>query len=291
MTVHVFGSINIDHVYRLPRFPGRGETLADTGYASGLGGKGANQALAARAAGAEVRMIGAVGTDGAWAEAHLAEAGIETSAILRPDAATGHAVIYVTPEAENQIVIHGGANLALTEAQIGAALEAARPGDWWLCQNETNLVAKAAARARAAGLKIAYAAAPFEAETAARMMPLVDLLAVNAAEATQLAVATGQSEGDLDVPALLVTRGAEGAVLYQDGTRLEAPAHRVEAVDTTGAGDTFLGTFVAGLDLGREDAEALTWAAAAAALQVTRPGAGNAIPSRAEVASFLEAQP
>ncbi|MEM0923704.1 MAG: ribokinase [Pseudomonadota bacterium] len=289
--IHVFGSINIDHVHQVPHFPAAGETLADTGYAMGLGGKGANQALAANAAGAEVRMIGAVGEDGAWVMAHLAEAGIETAAILTPGPATGHAVICVTPEAENQIVIHGGANQALTTEQIAAALEHAAPGDWWLCQNETNLVAEAAAMARAAGLRVAYAAAPFVAETALSMLSLVDLIAVNEAEAEALSQTTGHDLVALPVAQLLVTRGAQGAELYRSGSRVSVPALSVEPVDTTGAGDTFLGSFLAALDLGQSERDALRWAAAAAALQVTRPGAADAIPTQAEVDRFLERDP
>ncbi|MEM8698557.1 MAG: PfkB family carbohydrate kinase, partial [Pseudomonadota bacterium] len=257
----------------------------------GLGGKGANQALAAHAAGAEVRMIGAVGEDGAWAAAHLAEAGIETAAILTPGPATGHAVIYVTPEGENQIIIHGGANQALTTDQIAAALEHAAPGDWWLCQNETNLVAEAAAMARAAGLRVAYAAAPFVAETALSMLSLVDLIAVNEAEAEALSQTTGHDLVALPVAQLLVTRGAQGAELYRSGSRVSVPALPVEPVDTTGAGDTFLGSFLAALDLGHSERDALRWAAAAAALQVTRPGAADAIPTQAEVERFLEEVP
>ena len=287
MTIYSFGSINIDHIHTVPHFPQPGETLSDTGYAVGLGGKGCNQSLAASAAGARVRHIGAVGADGLWARQQMADAGVDIAAVSECPEATGHAVIYVTPDAENQIVIHGGANRAFTAQAIETALAGAGQGDWFLCQNETNMVAEAAAMARARGLRVAYAAAPFDAETAAAMLPLTDLLAVNALEAEALARQVGCQPAALPVPSLLITRGAEGAVWLRDGARTEMPAFEVLAVDTTGAGDTFLGTFLAGLDLGLTDEIALRRAAAAAALQVTRTGAGTAIPTAAELDRFL----
>jgi len=167
MTIFNLGSINIDHVYRVAHLPGPGETVSDIGFASGLGGKGVNQSLAAAAAGARVHHIGAVGADGGWIVERLRAVGIDVSDLATVAAATGHAVVCVDANAENQIVIHGGANRALTVEQIDRALARARPGDWFLAQNETNLIAEGFARARALGLKTAYAAAPFEAAAAA----------------------------------------------------------------------------------------------------------------------------
>ncbi|MEM9097085.1 MAG: PfkB family carbohydrate kinase [Pseudomonadota bacterium] len=288
MTIFCYGSINIDHVHRVPHFPAPGETLADLGYQCHLGGKGANQALAAAASGAEVRMIGAVGADGGWARERMAASGIDVSGVQDSQSATGHAVIYVTPDAENQIVLHGGANQGLTAEMVETALQAAKPGDWWLCQNETNRVAEAAKAARASGLRVAYAAAPFQAEDAVAVLPYADLVAVNAGEAAALAAHLGQSIETLPIAMLLVTDGSAGARLLHNGTETSVPAFAVNAVDTTGAGDTFLGTLLAGLDLGHPPDTALTRAAAAAALQVTRPGAGDAIPTIDEVDAFLK---
>lgn len=288
MTIHNLGSINIDHVHQVAHLPGAGETVADTGYARGVGGKGVNQSLAAAAAGAEVCHIGAVGADEGWIVERLAAAGIDVTAIATVEAATGHAVICVDAEAENQIVIHGGANRVLMRDQVEAAIARARPGDWFLAQNETNMVADGLAMARAAGLSTAYAAAPFDARAAAEVLDVVDLIAVNAIEAAQLAAHLGTDT--VPVPELLVTLGAGGARLSAGGSVVEAPAFAVEAVDTTGAGDCFLGWFLAMRDRGAAPQPALRHAAAAAALQVTRPGAGEAIPSAAEVAGFLEAQ-
>jgi len=187
MAIHNLGSINIDHVHRVAHLPRAGETVADVGYARGIGGKGVNQSLAAAAACARLHHIGAVGDDGGWIVDRLAEAGVDVAAIATVSAAIGHAVICVDAKGKNQIVIHGGANRALTRAQIAAALARARPGDWFLAQNETNLVAESLAMAKAAGLRTAYAAAPFDAGAAAEVLGVVDLIAVNAVEAAQLA--------------------------------------------------------------------------------------------------------
>jgi ribokinase len=287
MTIFNLGSINIDHVYRVAHLPGPGETVSDLGYAQGLGGKGVNQSLAAAAAGARVHHIGAVGADGAWIVERLAAAGIDVGDLATVAAATGHAVVCVDAKAENQIVIHGGANRALTCAQIDRALARARPGDWFLAQNETNLIAEGFARAQALGLKTAYAAAPFEAAAAAGLIGSVDLLAVNEVEAAQLAAHLGRTVEELPVPELLVTLGARGARYRAGDTVCEVAAFPVTPVDTTGAGDTFLGAFLAARDGGAEPEAALRQAAAAAALQVTRPGAADAIPAGTEVAAFL----
>jgi len=287
MTIFNLGSINIDHVYRVAHLPGPGETVSDLGYAQGLGGKGVNQSLAAAAAGARVHHIGAVGADGAWIVERLAAAGVDVADLATVAAATGHAVVCVDAGGENQIVIHGGANRALTMEQIDRALARARPGDWFLAQNETNLIAEGFARAQALGLKTAYAAAPFEAATAAGLIGSVDLLAVNEVEAGQLAAHLGTAVDTLPVPELLVTLGARGARYRARETVCEVAAFPVTPVDTTGAGDTFLGSFLAARDGGAEPKAALRQAAAAAALQVTRPGAADAIAAADEVAAFL----
>jgi ribokinase len=285
------GSVNIDHVHRVAALPGPGETVVDTGYARGLGGKGANQSLAARLAGAEVRHAGAIGADGAWCRDRLAAAGIGVEDLTTVEAATGvmtgHAVILVDDRGENLIVVHGGANRALSEAAIERAVGRARAGDWLLLQNETNLVVAAAQAGRAAGLRVAYAAAPFDPAATAAVMPLVDLLAVNAVEAAQLAGHLGRAPERFGAPVLLITEGAEGARCWTAAGEMRQEAFAVEPVDTTGAGDTFLGYFLAGLDRGRPVAEAMRLAAAAAAIQVTRPGAAEAIPTAAEVDAFL----
>jgi ribokinase len=284
------GSVNIDHVHRVSALPGPGETVLDRGYARGLGGKGANQSLAARLAGAEVRHAGAISADGEWCRARLAAAGIDVADLATVEAATGHAVILVDDAGENLIVVHGGANRALSAALVERAIGRAAAGDWLLLQNETNLVVEAARAGRAAGLRVAYAAAPFDPAATAEVVPHVDLLAVNALEAAQLARHLGTAPETFGAPVLLITEGARGARCWTAAGEIRQAAFAVEPVDTTGAGDTFLGYFLAGLDAGLAVAEALRRAAAAAAIQVTRPGAAEAIPRADEVDAFLAAR-
>lgn len=288
MTIFNLGSINIDHVYRLPALPRAGETLHASSYAQGLGGKGANQSVAAARAGARVVHLGAMGAGDDWVLDRLDAAGVQTGAIARlADTATGHAIILVDAAAENSIVLHGGANLALPPDLPQRAGFAA--GDLLLMQNETSLQAETARLARAAGARVIYSAAPFQIKALRAVLPLVSILAVNEIEARDTFAAFGE---DLPVEALLITRGSEGAE-FRDlpaGQVWHQPAFKVQAVDTTGAGDCFAGWFAAGLDRGEDPPTALRHAAAAAAIQVTRKGAGDAMPDRAEVLEFLKAQ-
>ncbi len=283
--IYNLGSINTDHIYRLSHLPRPGETLAADSYVRILGGKGANQSVAVARAGASVRHIGAVGPDGDWLVAALAGHGVDVTHVARSAAPSGHAVIHVDAAGENAIVIWPGANRALHPADVAAALDGATPGDWLLMQNETSLQVETAQLARDRGMRIACSAAPFEPDAVRAVLPYVTLLILNAVEADQLRPSLGR----IDVPQLLVTHGAQGAE-WHDLIRSEhvtVPAFSVNAVDTTGAGDCFAGYAVAGLSQGMNPQAALTRAAAAAALQVTRPGAAEAIPGLSEVLAFL----
>ncbi len=290
MPIYNLGSINVDHVYRLAALPRAGETLASQGYSLGLGGKGANQSVAAALAGADIGHLGAMGTGDDWVLQRLAGAGVGTGSIARLDGvATGHAIILVDAQGENSIILHGGANHALPEHIVTSALAAIGRGDILMLQNETNLQPQAAARARAAGARVIYSAAPFDIEALRAVLPHISILAVNEVEARDTFAAFGEA---LPIEGMLITRGAEGAEYrdLQTGRTWHQPAFKVRAVDTTGAGDCFAGWFAAGLSRGEEIAEALRNAAAAAALQVTRKGAGDAMPARAEVMEFVKDQ-
>lgn len=284
-----FGSINIDHVYSVPHMPAPGETLSATDYNKFLGGKGVNQSVAAHKAGAEILHAGAVGDDGAWALERIVDLGLRTDAISESAQATGNAVIYVDNAGENQIVILGGANLSLTLENVCDAIEFhSAPGDWVILQNETNLIQEIAVYARDTGRKIAYSAAPFIEKDAVPMIELIDLLAVNEGEAAALSKALGKPLKEVGLSGLLITKGADGAALFLDGVEFSQAAFPVNPVDTTGAGDTFVGSLVARLDLKDDPEAALRYAAAASALQVTRPGAASAIPEHSEVIEFLK---
>jgi ribokinase len=279
------GSINLDNFYQLPHLPGAGETIAATDYRQGLGGKGANMSVAAARAAARVMHIGAVGADGIWARDRLLEYGVEVQHIAKVSAATGHANINVDASGENNIVLFPGANIQITEQMIGAALTEASPGHWLLMQNETCGQIYAAQTARTLGLKVAYAAAPFDADAVAAVLDDLDLLVLNAVEAAQLRDATGLELADLPVADVVVTLGGEGCKWVSNThNRAETyPAYPVQAVDTTGAGDTFTGYLIAGLDRGLPMSDAIDLAMRAGALMVMRHGTADVIPDLKDI--------
>lgn len=286
MTIYCYGSINIDHIYTLPHRLAPGETLAATGYHAELGGKGANQSVAAARAGATVRHIGAVGAGGA--ETHLAAFGVDVSGVQVVEAATGHAIILLEPDAENSIIIHPGANRALDLQTAKAALDGAEIGDLLLIQNEVAYVAEMAEHAMGLGMEVVYSAAPFEADAAKAVLPFTNTLVVNAVEAAQLQDSLGLAFEDLPVETVIVTKGADGASWHARGTPdIHAPAMAAQVVDTTGAGDCFTGALAAALDGAMSPQDAMRFAAAAAGLQVARMGTAGAMPTRAEIDAAL----
>lgn len=288
MTLVNVGSINIDRTYRVDHIPAPGETISAFVLDEGLGGKGANQSIAAARAGAKVRHVGAIGPDGGWTAGRLAEEGIEVGHILTLEKPTGHAVIALDRRGENAIIVHPGANGAVPASLVEEGLEGVGPGDRLVLQNEINANLAAAELARERGMEIIYSAAPFVAEDAARMLPLVDVIVMNEIEAGQLAVHLGLSVETLPVKAALITRGAKGAVWIEGSRKIEVPAFPVEQViDTTGAGDCFTGWFAGARERGASVEEALREAAAAAAIKVTRKGASAGIPFREEVEALL----
>ncbi|WP_424941398.1 ribokinase [Aliiroseovarius sp. S253] len=288
MTIFNLGSINIDNFYRVTHMPAPGETLTAHDYKVGLGGKGANQSVAAARAGSNVVHIGAVGPEGQWCLDTLKGAGVDINHVKQLGTATGHANIVVDARGENQIILYTGANTSLKVDQIDAALARAKPGDALILQNETNLTVEAAKVARARGMRVIYSAAPFVTEDAKQMLPHADMLVLNAVEAQQLTAALGVSIADLNLPVVVITKGADGAVWLEDGIEtVQTPAFPVTTVDTTGAGDCFIGYVAAGLDQGMPPERAMQLGAAASAIKVTRFGTADAIPLRSEVDRYL----
>lgn len=286
MAIWNLGSINADFVYSVPHIPAPGETLSSTKRQVFLGGKGTNMSVAAARAAAHVHHIGAVGHDGRWAVERLLEYGVDTRNIAVLDTETAQAIIMVDPQGENAIVLHPGANAEIPQVALQAAMAEAETGDWLVIQNETNLQRTAAELGKKLGLQVAYAAAPFDAERVQAVLPHLDFLILNAVEAEQLESATGQAPADLPVRDVIVTLGSNGADWYGPGGKEHFPAIKVEPVDTTGAGDTFTGYVLAGLDRGMPMAQAIQQATIAGALMVTRHGTADVIPDLSEVQSF-----
>ena len=282
------GSLNLDYVYAVPHFVEAGETLLSSRRDVFAGGKGLNQTVAAARAGAEVCHGGAVGADGDMLLDLLRDAGADVSAVARVDVPTGHAVIQVTPQGENAILILGGANRAVSPETVGIALEKVGPGDILLLQNEINGLDHIIRRAAQKGLRILFNPAPMEEAVKDLPLELLDTLIVNEGEGKALA-------GDMDAlkaaypnQKILLTQGSRGASLWTGSEVIFQPAFPVEAVDTTAAGDCFLGYYAAALAENLPYAAALRLAAAASALSVQRQGAAPSIPLRGEVEDYLK---
>ena len=285
MTVFNLGSINADLFYRVPHLVGSGETLASTDFTKGLGGKGANMSVAIAHGAARAVHIGAVGVDGRWAVDRLLEYGVDTRWIVQVPEPTGHAVIMVDDAGENAILLYPGANHAVSETHIQNALQDATEADIFLFQNETSAQVEGATLASAKGLRVVYAAAPFDADAVQAVMPLLDILVMNAVEAEQLSGAMGVELGALPVRDIIVTLGADGCrwINTDLGTDETFPAVPVTPVDTTGAGDTFTGFLLAALDRGQPMEQAITLGQQAGAIMVTRHGTADVIPDLKDI--------
>jgi ribokinase len=294
----VFGSINLDLITRVERIPGPGETTLGGDYATSPGGKGANQALAARRAGATVAMVGAVGKDSFAAEALalLKADGVDLSATAEVAAPTGAAFIAVDGNGENAIVVASGANRLAKGAQLEKLTIG--PSDILVLQRETPPaeVEAAALHARARGARAILNLAPAS-PPSATLLKALDVLVVNEHEALALGQALKLSTSEpeeiaahLDRAlglAAIVTLGSAGAVGYSRGSRCAAPAPPVKVVDTTGAGDTFVGAFAAALDRGLPFEAAMKRGLAAGSLACSKPGAQPSMPYAAEIEALV----
>ena len=288
-----FGSLNIDYTYRVDHFVKRGETLLSENLQVFSGGKGLNQSVALGRAGVAVYHAGAIGEDGAFLLQQLQAAGVDTSCVdVRGDVRTGHAIIQNTPDGDNCILLYGGANQAIKRAQIDAVLARFERGDVLVLQNEINDLAYLMERAYARGLRIALNPSPMNEQIAALPLALVRWLLLNEVEAAQIlgaAVTDGAAAAQalherFPHSAIVLTMGKNGSYFCDGAQTLYQSAFPVTAVDTTAAGDTYTGFFLAGIMEDLPVQQAMALAAKAAAISVTRPGAAPSIPRREEVA-------
>ena len=292
-TILVIGSSNTDMTVKTKALPLPGETVLGGVFTMGAGGKGANQAVAARRLGGDVKFICKVGRDifGDNALAHYAEEGLDTSGVLRSDLPSGVALISVDEKAENCIVVASGANNDLLEADIEASKEAIEQCGILLLQLETPVpsVLKAAEMARKAGATVVLNPAP-ACPLPDELFPFVDLFIPNQ---TELASFSGLPVGDAEQAAaaaaamqrkgvgkLIVTMGSKGSLICDGGEPVFVPAKKVKAVDTTAAGDTFCGALCVALSEGKSLKEAAEFATAASALTVQKMGAQSSLPYR-----------
>lgn len=291
--VAVLGSANLDLVVRAERLPGPGETISGRSFATVPGGKGLNQAVAARRAGAGVALLAAIGDDGAGRELAdcIAAEGIDAECLVRAPGASGTAHITVQDSGENSIVVVPGANglLQPLDDRRRAAIAAAR---LLLMQLEVPqpMLAEAARFARQAGVITVLTPAPVQ-ELDPALLAATEVLVPNQHEAMQLAGLDDPEAAALALSpgrTVLVTLGAEGVLAVRDGSVLaRVPGRSVAAIDTTAAGDTFVGALAARLAEGTLIEPALEWATAAAAISVTRAGATSSMPRRDEVEALL----
>ena len=300
--VVVFGSLNMDLVVRVPRMPRPGETLAGYNFLSNPGGKGANQAVACRRQGATVEMVGKIGDDifGAPLRAAMKVEGVGLQGVATVAGhSTGVAVIMVDDQAQNCIAVVSGANALVSEHDAEAIRARLEGAAMLLLQLEVPMhaVVRAAAVARQVGCRVLLNPAPAQALPEV-LWPLIDILVVNETEAKMLAGVVGVGrENAAEVAVLLlqrgpgeviITLGEHGVVCASAGRVRSYDAVKVQTMDTTAAGDTFIGALVAMLVEGRDMAHAVRHAIHAAAICVTRPGAQASMPSRAEVEQLIQ---
>ena len=294
MKILNFGSLNIDLVYGVEHHARTGETLTTRQFARHMGGKGLNQSVALRRAGAQVYHAGCIGEDGVFLRDYLSISGVNVDAVQVIGEATGHAVIQVNSEGDNCILLYPGANRCQTKESMEQALCGFEAGDLLLMQNEVNGRADMMRAAKKKGMRIAFNPSPIDEELLQLPMELVDYFILNEIEGAAL---SGESEPEKILEALLnkypgahivLTLGGAGSLYAHGETRLRQSIFKVKAVDTTGAGDTFTGYFLASQLRGESPAQSLKIAAAASAIEVTRPGAAQAIPTLKEVNNWLE---
>ena len=284
-----FGSLNIDHVYSVERFVRPGETLNSLGYKQFAGGKGFNQSTALAYAGATVYHAGKIGHDGAWLRERLRKVGVDVSFIETADTETGHAVIQVNKAGENCIILHGGANQEVTESDARGILQNFSDGDYLLLQNEITCIPEIMTLGSASSMHVVFNPAPMTSAVASYPLELVDLFVLNEIEAGEL---TSETEPERMLAAMrkkypeagiVLTLGDKGVRYVDSQMSLSVDAEKVTAVDTTAAGDTFIGFCLAEFSRNQDMEAALKLGCRAAALCVTRMGASDSIPTRAEV--------
>jgi len=300
----VLGSINADHILNLTHFPRPGETVIGKQYQIAFGGKGANQAVAAGRAGADIAFIACVGADdiGERIRQQLQQDRIDTAPVETvADEATGVAMIFVNGEGENNIGIYSGANAALTPACVARHQQVIAHADALLMQLESPLesVLAAAKIARANATQVILNPAPAT-QLSDALLALIDIITPNETEAEILtgiavksdedAARAAQALHEKGIHTILITLGRRGVWLSEQGTGVRIPGFSVQAIDTIAAGDTFNGAFITARLEGVAMHDAVRFAHAAAAIAVTRPGAQPSVPWRAEIDTFLQQQ-
>ena len=293
MRILNYGSLNIDYVYTVDHIVPGGETISSSRLQVFTGGKGLNQSVALARAGAAVAHAGCIGADGQFLKELLADCGVDTSRITTGRERTGNAIIQVDRNGQNAIVLFAGTNREMSEEKITGDLADFSEGDWLLLQNEINLNAFIMERAYEKGMRVVLNPSPMDDDILALPLQKVSCFMLNELEGERL---TGEKEAERILQVLLcrfpeaelvLTLGSEGAIYAYKDMLIRQGIFPCEAVDTTGAGDTFTGYYLASRMRGEDPAEAMRLAAMASSIAVSRPGAAPSIPVLQEVEAAL----
>lgn len=298
MKILSFGSLNIDYVYSVPHFVKKGETLSAKELNVYTGGKGLNQSIALARAGVETYQAGAIGTDGMFLLEQLKEAGVKTDLVkILDDVRTGNAIIQNDDEGDNCIVLFGGANQAITKEQVDEVFKDFTNEDYLLIQNEINELSYIVEKAKEEGMKIILNPSPMNEKIMKLPLDQIDYFILNEIEAMQILemgkpekidgkyIASLLHERFKDAT-IVLTLGSEGSVCISDDEYVEQSIYKVKAIDTTAAGDTYTGYFIAGILNGKTIKESMDIASKASAIAVTRQGAAPSIPVLEEVEEY-----
>ena len=297
MKILNFGSLGIDYVFSVEHFVRPGETLLAKERQIYCGGKGLNQSIALAKAGAMVFQAGAIGSDGGFLLDTLKSCGVNVDLVrCLEDVGTQNALIQVNGEGQNCILLYGGANQALTQEMVDGAFAGFEKGDYLVLQNEVNLADQMIRAGHQKGMRVILNPSPLNEAIDRLPLELVDMFILNEVEGEGLSHTADKERMIFALrerfprAAIVLTLGGDGSVYLEAGQSepVYQRAYRVEAVDTTAAGDTFTGYLVAGLARGLAPAAAMERASAAAAISVTRKGAAPSIPNEEEVSAFLQ---
>ena len=298
MKILSFGSLNIDYVYSVPHFVKKGETLSAKELNVYTGGKGLNQSIALARAGVETYQAGAIGTDGMFLLEQLKEAGVKTDLVkILDDVRTGNEIIQNDDEGDNCIVLFGGANQAITKEQVDEVFKDFTNEDYLLIQNEINELSYIVEKAKEEGMKIILNPSPMNEKIMKLPLDQIDYFILNEIEAMQILEMDKPEEIDGKYIAsllherfkdatIVLTLGSEGSVCISDDEYVEQSIYKVKAIDTTAAGDTYTGYFIAGILNGKTIKESMDIASKASAIAVTRQGAAPSIPVLEEVEEY-----
>lgn len=294
MKVLNFGSLNLDYVYQVHHFVSPGETLSAKNQKVNCGGKGLNQSVALAHAGAKVYHAGCIGRGGEPLKTILEQSGVDTQYLKEVDEIQGNAVIQVNESGENCILLFGGSNQCVEEQQIESTLSAFSEGDYLVVQNEVNALPMMVDMAFERGMKIVLNPSPYDEKLQQVDFAKIAWLLVNEVEAEQISGSSNPQKAweilheRYPQLSVVITLGRAGSICYSGKQCCRQEACPVETVDTTAAGDTFTGFFIAGLMEGMELVQCMRYAAVAAAISVTREGAAPSIPAREEVQRWIE---